>query len=223
MMRAPASPRRRQTGQTLISMMVGLVISLITMAAMLVLYKTMITVSADASRSALRDGQVSAGLLAAQMELQSAGFGVAPSTSVNDRVLISDSNKQVAWLYNDGTARCAGLRVETTGLYRLPAKECNAGLAGVSWAANEYEPMVLMPKNPDGSLFVAEGEKGGLSLASGYTFSSTAAACLPYMEQQGTLEVPLPGGQRVSLATSDKSSVLFSTCLPNLVVAVAAP
>ena len=222
MPRMSATPRQ-QAGQTLISMMVGLVISLITIAAMLVLYKTMISISADASRTALRDGQVSAGLLAAQMELQSAGFGVAPSASIDDRLLISAAGKQVAWLYDEGgAARCAGLRVETTGLYRLPAKDCGAGLAAAGWTASEYQPMALMPKNPDGSLFEAEGEQGGLSLAAGYTFSTAGASCLPYMQQQGTADAPLPGGQRVSLATSDMSSLLFTACLPNLAVAAAA-
>ena len=223
----PRHAVRRQSGQTLISMMVGLVISLITIAAMLVLYKTMITVSADASRSALRDGQVSAGLLAAQMDLQTAGFGVDPTASVDDRLLISDSGKQIAWRYNEGgTLRCAGLRVEATGpippagLYRLPAKDCGTGLglAGASWAVADYQPVALMPKNPDGSLFSLEGEQGGLSLAEGYTFSKAGEACLPYMQQQATPDVLLPNGQRVTLANSNKSRVLFTTCLPNLVV-----
>ena len=58
---------RLQAGQSLISMMVGLVISLITIAAMLTLYKVMIEVSGNASRSAMRDGQVSSAILAAQI------------------------------------------------------------------------------------------------------------------------------------------------------------
>ncbi|MCL7714510.1 PilW family protein [Stenotrophomonas mori] len=210
-------PRRGQCGQSLISMMVGLVISLITIAAMLVLYKTMVTVSSDASRAALRDGQMAAGLLAAQLDLQAAGFGVEPAPGLDDRIALSDAGRQVVWRYlQDGASACAGLRVETAGLYRLPPKSCDS-VAAVDWDTNERMPMALMPKNPDGSLFELAGERGGMSLAGGHVFSLERAACLPYMQQDAAT---LPAVQRVSLKRVDGSGEpLFSVCLPNLAAA----
>src|SRR5690606_13766993 len=74
-MRFPA--RRTQRGQTLVGMMVGVMISLITIAGMLVLYKTMIEVTGQASSDSLRDGQVASALLAAQMDVHEAGYGIA--------------------------------------------------------------------------------------------------------------------------------------------------
>ena len=55
-------------------MMIGLVISLLTIGAMLAIYKVAIEVSGNASRTATRDGQVSSAMLAAQIELQQAGY-----------------------------------------------------------------------------------------------------------------------------------------------------
>jgi len=208
----------RQGGQTLISLLIGVLISLITIAAMLVLYKTMIEVSANASRSALRDGQVSAALLAAQMELQSAGFGMPATASLEDRVVISDAGKRVVWRFLEGAqGRCAGLQVETHGISRLPAKDCN-GLASVSWNANEQQPMARMPTNPDGSVFTLADEVGGMSLAAGYAFHLSGAPvnCLPYMQQSDAGS--LPAGRTLDLKSGDGSSVLFSVCLPNLAV-----
>ncbi len=208
----------RQRGQTLIGLLIGVLISLITIAAMLVLYKTMIEVSANASRSALRDGQVSAALQAAQMELQSAGFGVPASASLEDRVVISDAGKRVVWRFLEGAqGRCAGLQVETHGINRLPAKDCN-GLAGVSWNAGEQQPMARMPTNPDGSVFALADEVGGMSLAAGYAFhlSDAPVNCLPYMQQSDAAS--LPAGRTLDLKSGDGSSVLFSVCLPNLAV-----
>ena len=144
--------RTRQRGQSLISMMIGLVISLITIAAMLTLYKTMVGVSNEASVAARRDGQISAGLLAAQIELQSAGFGVASTVPLDERLYISNSGKQVAWLYNDGSSRCAGLWVDSKGLYRLPPKAGCANASTAMWNASERMPMALMPTAADGSL-----------------------------------------------------------------------
>ncbi|HBN53705.1 MAG TPA: hypothetical protein DD456_06615 [Stenotrophomonas sp.] len=214
--------RTRQRGQSLISMMIGLVISLITIAAMLTLYKTMVGVSNEASVAARRDGQISAGLLAAQIELQSAGFGVAPTEPLNQRLAISNNGKQVAWRYNDGANRCAGLWVDGNGLYRLPPKNGCADAGAVSWNASERIPMALMPTTADGSLIAFGADEQGGATLSGFSFRQEDAACLPYMQQDfsGT---PAPTAQRVALANAADTERLFSVCLPNLTVVSASP
>lgn len=214
--------RQRQCGQSLISMMVGLVISLITIAAMLTLYKTMVGVSNEASVAARRDGQMAAGLLAAQMELQSAGFGVAPTVPLDERLYISNGGKQAAWFYNDGTSRCAGLWVDGNGLYRLPPKSGCANASTATWNANERIPMALMPTAADGSLIAFDSDERGGVMLTGYTFRRENAACLPYMQQDfsGT---PAPAAQRVALANAGDTERLFSVCLPNLTVASVSP
>ena len=227
-----------QRGQTLISMMVGLVISLLTIAAMLVLYKNMIESTGNASRSALRDGQVASALLAAQSELQEAGFGIPVEDSLGSRLTISSDGKQVAWRFKHelGQAdRCAGLRLVDTaegssparGLYRLPPKLCGSA-AAATWADTEWQPVAAEaaffdPVQKDGSAFSGtEREVGPLTLrgatgGEGYRFTAVPDACLPY-QQQETVERT---GQRVILRQAS-DDVLFSVCLPNLTVSPAA-
>lgn len=66
----------RQRGFNLISLMIGMVISLITVLAMLSLYRTLVGVSVESASLAKVEGQKASGLLTAQIALQQAGFGL---------------------------------------------------------------------------------------------------------------------------------------------------
>jgi len=230
--------RHRQRGQSLISMMVGLVISLLTIAAMLVLYKNMIEASGNASRSALRDGQVASALLAAQIELQEAGFGISAEDTLPSRLAISAEGKQIVWRFKhelNQADQCAGLRLvdaaasgaPARGFYRLPPKLCSSATAA-TWTDAEWQPVAaeaafFEPSQKDGSAFASdEREIGALTLRGtsgdeGYQFVAVPDACLPF-KQQDTIERT---GQRVILRQAS-DDVLFSVCLPNLTVPPAA-
>lgn len=230
-----SSNSSRQQGQTLIGLLVGVLISLVTIAAMLVLYKTLIEVSANASRSALRDGQVSSALLSAQIELQQAGFGVPLTDALDTKIVITESGKQVAWRYKPSLAEsdfvCAGIRLvdigDSRGLYRLIPKTCST-VMGLTWAVDQRQLLAgnvafFEPLQKNGLQFDADAaEAGAMSLRKsdgdpGYLFSLTSASCLPYMQQDLTLN-PLPASaQRLRLASSSLDE-FFSICLPNLVV-----
>lgn len=67
---------RPMRGFSLINLMIGLLISSISMLAMLGLYKNMVQHSASSLSNARQDGQQALGLLTAQLELQGAGFGI---------------------------------------------------------------------------------------------------------------------------------------------------
>jgi len=216
-------------------MMIGLLISMITIAAILVLYKTMIGISGNASRSALRDGQVASALLAAQIELQSAGFGVPNAEPLANKFAISADGKQVVWLgkpdLNAGGYQCSGLEIidadgqgTTRGLYRLPAKPC-ASVGEAHWAATEYEPMAagaafFVPTQADGTALAdTEREVEAASLAPGYHFTLQPAVthCLPYMQQDfAAIPVGTPKAPQIALGSDDGSRQLFALCLPNL-------
>jgi len=210
----------------------------LTIAAMLVLYKNMIESTGNASRSALRDGQVASALLAAQIELQEAGFGIPAADTLGSRLAISNDGKQIAWRFKQELGQadlCAGLRLvdaadsgtAVRGLYRLPPKLCGSA-AAATWADTEWQPVAAEaaffdPVQKDGSAFTgAEREVGALTLrgaaeGAGYRFVAVPDACLPY-QQQDTIERT---GQRVILR-QDSDDVLFSVCLPNLTVSPAA-
>lgn len=212
-------------------MMVGVLLSLLSIAAMLVVYKNMIESSGNAARAAQRDGQVASALLAAQIDLQQAGFGIASSAPLSSRLSISDDGRQLAWRYRSalgGTDQCAGLRLVDSadqtlprGLYRLLPQACGDA-AAATWSnaqsqAIASESAFFEPLQRDGSSHAAgDRETGALSLqpstaVTGYRFHSASATCLPFQQQDDLTQVV----QRVELRQSEED-VLFSTCLPNL-------
>src|SRR5690606_32208487 len=83
-------------GETLVGLMVGMALSLLTVAAMLALYQGMVAVSRDTTRLAQRDGQVASAAMAAQMELQQAGFGIEPGTP-GSSLWVAPDGQRVVW------------------------------------------------------------------------------------------------------------------------------
>ncbi|NWD73532.1 hypothetical protein HX890_05270 [Pseudomonas gingeri] len=71
---------RGQRGFTMISMMVGTVISMLSILAMLSLYKNLIYSSVTSIQSASQDGQIASALLTAQRELMNGGFWSGSAT-----------------------------------------------------------------------------------------------------------------------------------------------
>ncbi|NWA29028.1 hypothetical protein HX866_29490 [Pseudomonas gingeri] len=71
---------RAQRGFTMISMMVGTVISMLSILAMLSLYKNLIYSSVTSIQSASQDGQIASALLTAQRELMNGGFWSGSAT-----------------------------------------------------------------------------------------------------------------------------------------------
>ena len=225
----------RVRGQSLVSVLVGVVISLLTIAAMLALYRNVIDVSGEASRSALRDGNVASALTSAQIYLEEAGFGIEPENPLATKFILTQNSKQVVWRYKqhlDGTDVCAGLQlIDATndagvsaarGFFYLTPKECTqTTISSVSWTPVERIALLANASADPASAFLSTketakvAEVGGLSLqpqsTAGYTFRLEPESCLPYRQQSGALNAV----QRLSLAATDQD-VLFSACLPNL-------
>lgn len=83
--------QRIQRGYTLISMLIGLLIGVITVGGMLMLYKSMVVVARDVKTQAVQDGEVTASVLGAQVGLQEAGFGLAAAAG-KDLIVISSAS-----------------------------------------------------------------------------------------------------------------------------------
>lgn len=84
--------RTRNTyGFTLISMLVGLVIGILSIIAMLVMYRTLIGTARHIKDQATTDGQLATTSIAAQELLQQAGFGVTSAAAGTDLILLSNA------------------------------------------------------------------------------------------------------------------------------------
>ncbi len=83
-----------QTGLSLVSLMVGMAISMFAVLGALALYRsTTQTVFGEGGlvRSSLQDGQLASGLLSAQIALQGAGYGITAPASGTHLLLLSNA------------------------------------------------------------------------------------------------------------------------------------
>lgn len=194
--------RRPQAGASLVSMMVGLVISLITIGAMLAVYRTAATVSTAASATTQREGQLASALLGAQIDLQQAGFGLEAGEAG-----LEVTPTRVVWRYRHGPGEpllCAGLQVGTTGqgadaaatLFQLQEKACAGALE-----AGPARPLVVLPSAIAGDPSL---DAGHVALPGLRFEQADDSGCLPY-EQHRDHAPSAPAGTDV-----------FSVCLPNL-------
>lgn len=214
---------RRQRGQTLVGLMVGMLLSLLGIAAMLSLYKTVVDVSTESVRGSQRNGQLAAALVGAQAEAQQAGWGIDPAEPGED-VAVSADGRQVVWRWREAPGapmRCAGLRVVASapavapvadagdgrGLFLLPATGC-AGVddPALGWnTPGQPSPRMLASV---AAFYAAEGEVGLPPVAQA-RFRLSQEACMPY--GQSTAE-----REHGRLALETGGVALFAACLPNL-------
>ncbi|WP_373511003.1 PilW family protein [Thiocapsa sp.] len=147
---------KHQRGLTLISLMVGLTLSLLTVGAMMAMYRITVGVAADAGRTARFNGEISNALFVAKTKLQAAGFGIddpAYQTDffvLRDAVLASGSlsgtavavntegNAVVwAWVDDEGDRQCELLLAPGSGfdLVYVSRRACSsaANWASIAW------------------------------------------------------------------------------------------
>lgn len=101
---------RFQSGTSLVGLMIGLLVSVVGILASLTLYKTLVGVVAEAKADALHDGQLATTLLAIQLKVQNAGFGL---NNALDNILIVEvaGEKRLYWRYEvDDQIICEGIR-----------------------------------------------------------------------------------------------------------------
>jgi len=137
---------RTQRGMSLISLMAGLLISMIAILAMMGLFNGTLKNTLAAVQDSRLTSERSSGVLITSVLAQSAGFGIASATPQQHLLLLnnatvvdgrlrgtSTSQQGNALLWEtqlaDGTY-CAGIFAPTTeterGLYELPARRCSS-------------------------------------------------------------------------------------------------
>lgn len=80
-------PRRRSKGATLISLMVGLTLSMLLVAAMMLVFRNLSRTTGDAVRDAQADDNLVAGLLSAGLTLHEAGFNI-PNARLGSALIV---------------------------------------------------------------------------------------------------------------------------------------
>ena len=96
---------KNQQGFTLVSLLVGLAISMLCLMALLALFRTVIHTSVDARKSSILDTQLQNSLTTIQVLAQNAGFGY-PASSIPNIVEVASianvtTNKAILWRWDD--------------------------------------------------------------------------------------------------------------------------
>ncbi|MEJ6004115.1 hypothetical protein WG899_01030 [Paucibacter sp. AS339] len=206
-----ASHRQHQSGLSLVSLMVGMVISMMAVLGALALYRsTAQTVFGDSGlvRNSVQDGQLASGLLSAQIGLQGAGYGLTLPTTGTHFFLLSNA------LLNPDTLTLSGTVVNIT-------------------AAAQSGNAVVWISNPNQSANTADYRCSGLvSDASTRAFYliQSSGACNPLSTQwskitwlRRTLVESSVLTQAVTLSVQKDSSCWPYGAVPQTISKVAAP
>ncbi|HEY6529337.1 MAG TPA: hypothetical protein VIZ65_11635 [Cellvibrionaceae bacterium] len=126
----------QQRGTTMISLLVGMIVSMLAILASVSMFHDLVQTSAEAKTDARQEGDLSLAVLRLDQELLAAGFnmGRAPTDARNldfavDAAVVPQTSR-VSWRFNDGT-RFICRRVVSVlngSEYTLDLFEANAGL-----------------------------------------------------------------------------------------------
>lgn len=213
---APRPARRgAQHGLTLVSLLVGLIISMILIVATLMLFQNMARITATARGEARTETLRSAAFLGADMALQGAGYGLAAAQIGTHLLVLPDASldadgtltasahaaagNAVVWAQAiDGSTRCQALLSPAAGgLLQLHSAENCAD--ATDFGSLTWTPHTLIPAQHP---------------AIDVTFSWAAQPCSPF----GIVAAPLTDKVQLTLSTAHHNGVPLATslCLSNL-------
>ena len=221
----PPAPLR-QRGITLISLMTGLVISMVLVLATLMLFQRMVRATTAARIDAQADAQRTAAFLSASIAAQEAGYGidaaqagthlvVLTSAALADSALsgtpasLGATGNAVVWAENaTGARRCSALLAPSGsgqgGLRKLGPVPCDNAAAFSTLAWTTALPLMDAPTTP-----VADPPAAPL-----VAITWRAAACTPFGIAAGT------GAPKVllTLTAANSNGVVLETsqCLANV-------
>lgn len=220
----PVAPQR---GMTLVSLMVGMLLSIISILAGMMLFQNMARVSIESRADAAQNGQLSSAMLALQLELQSAGYGIDPEVpGTHLQRVVEGTTQTLYWRYretNPAGLICRAFRIQDIEnntrrqlqfLAPVTAASCTADADLASLAGNWAIASVQAEFRTGATI-------GSLPLI---TLALAQRDCFPYgMGESATYQmVTVTADNAARRAAADAGSVapnapiVYDFCLPNL-------
>lgn len=198
----------KQVGISLISLLIGLLISSFVLVGMMMVFRNTIQMVVPASEASRSDGERVSALLSTQILLQEAGFGITDAAyGTHLRILngasqvalgtangATASGDTVVWLKNiNGTVQCEGLRATNIG--SLERVSCNSAMGNITAATQ----LILPSQHADG-------------ITTALTITARRGTCRPF-------GVGSSGNITVSIAAPNSTghTLSASNCLVNYV------
>ncbi|HSC69509.1 MAG TPA: hypothetical protein VLC79_17585 [Cellvibrio sp.] len=220
----PTKLSATQGGMSLVSLMVGLLLSMIGILAAMTLYKNLVHASVEARADAAQDGQLASAMLSLQLELQSAGYGIAKTDPGTHLQLVAGPPRTLYWRYRSAAGSnefvCRGFRIEDKDnntrrelqLLSLPTASCNASgnlSSLLGWSSNviaEFRTSAAAPNLP------------------AIDITNSVQTCFPYgmgesANHQMVIITADNAARRVAAnagTTMPNAALVYNFCLPNL-------
>jgi hypothetical protein len=214
--------KKPHVGESLISLMIGLLISVVVALAMLSMFKVASRYGGQAGQDAAADAQLTSALLRSGIAAQDAGFGITTPTLGSHLKVIAGATltgstlsgtaasgtgtgNVVVWAMNTtGTSQCAGLYFKnvndgTGGLYYLGPVACSTGdVSGwntLTWTSVRWADR---PANQSTDAYSQTT----------ISFSADSASCKPFgldgSSSVGTVMLTISGNSRSAQNLTEK-------------------
>ena len=194
---------KNQQGFTLVSLLVGLAISMLCLMALLALFRTVIHTSVDARKSSILDTKLQNSLTTIQVLTQNAGFGY-PASSIPNIVEVASianvtTNKAILWRWDDdvntATASiCQGITYTENALILLKST-CSYDL-----------PLAT------GSTWEKDSTLASFPTGTTITFELKDQICAPY----GSAIITGTKVLNITASDSTGTTIKFPVCLSNI-------
>lgn len=228
-----SSFNRHICGMSLISLMIGILISMMGILAGFMLYQNMVKVTLQTRTDAAQDGQLASAMLSLQLELQSAGFGIDKAATPGPHLaLISGPPQVLYWRYLDNpsdpnSAICKGFRIqdldnETRRQLQMLSPETPASCtlaAALTGLAGGWKVVAVTAE------FRKSEEALAVSSFPVITITSDVSSCFPYGLGQAAnyrmVTISADGAVRRAAIDGGEAAPaiapsVYSFCIPNI-------
>ncbi len=209
---------RWQSGLSLVGLMIGMLLSMLTLTAALVLYRNMVSVSVDSRLDSSQDGQMASAMLMLQLQVQSAGFGFAAGAGSHLFPSAVGATQVVYWRYKPvATPLCQGFRIQddntagTRQLQLLSAASCDesSALESLTWSVQTVLAEFRKAAGADWPLIEVSRASGNC-----FPFGMSAQATHPQIVI-GAESAAVRAARDASL-TAPSSLINYTFCLANI-------
>jgi len=216
---AISSVQKSQFGASLIAMMIGLLVSMMSILAVMTMHKSLVQVTVESKRDSIHDGLVNSVLVQLQTALHNAGFGM--ESTVGDYVVVGSSvnTPSLYWRFEDGGPKCMAVfdrsytdaDTGNAGRHLVMASVSNgcsesADLSALDWS-NGTESTLATFKNHSTPLF---------------NFSVRQQVCAPYgfgdvnaPEEHVLVDVVADSSSTAYQNGASISDITYTYCLAN--------
>ncbi len=227
--------KRNQAGMSLISLMIGILISMIGILAGFLLYQNMVKVTLQTRADATQDGQLASAMLSLQLQLQSAGFGIDKAANPGPHLaLVSGPPQALYWRYlddptNSSSVICAGFRVQDVVVDGTTTRQLQLLSPETAASCTLAATLNGLPGGWKVTSILAQFRKSQQALAINsfpvVTITQDISQCFPYGLGQAanyrTVTISVDGAARRAAidagnATPAIAPSVYSFCLPNI-------